>query len=148
MEQNQNVDQQATFAIAPEADPELRSDHGSVVDPLTAADVAADLSGEPRPVAMDTRFVIPPTIGRKLHFYPNGCGFHSTPVVLGPQPMDADVVFVWSDRMVNLCVRDHIGQVHALTSITLRQPDDAVPQGAYAEWMPFQAAEARARASA
>lgn len=130
-----------TLGLAPEADPELRTDKGSVADPLTDADVAADLTGEPRPSAPALgAAMMAPSIGRKLHFYPNGVNFHSTPYCIDPSvPMDADVVYVWGDRMVNLNVRDHIGQVHAFTSITLRQPDDAIPQGAYAEWPTFKA---------
>lgn len=139
-----------TLGIAPEADPEQRTDKGSVADPLTDADAAADLTGEPRPSApAHGAFVIAPSVGRKVHFYPNGANFHSNPYCIVPSvPMDADVVYVWGDRMVNLNVRDHIGQVHAFTSITLRQPDDAIPSGAYAEWMPFQAQQARASAGA
>lgn len=127
-----------TLGIAPEADPALRTDHGSAAAPLTDADAAALLHGDK---------VIEPSIGRKMHFYPNGASFHSTPYVIdASRPMDADVVYVWSERMVNLSVRDHIGQVHAFTSITLRQPEDAIPQGPYAEWMPFQVAQARGAA--
>ena len=100
-------------------------------------------------VARPERFVIAPTVGRKVHFYPNGQQFHSEPKAIDSEtPMDADVVYVWGDSMVNLTVRDHIGQVHAFTSITLRQPDDAKPAFAYAEWMPFQAEQARAAAQA
>lgn len=89
--------------------------------------------------------VIAPSVGRKVHFYPGDVQFHSKPHCINPAvPMDATVVFVWSDRMVNLHVVDHIGQVHALTSITLRQPDDVIAEGAaYAEWMPFQVGQAR-----
>lgn len=143
----ETVDGAHTHGIAPEEDPELRTDKGSVADPLSDADAAADLAGLPRPGEHPGAFVIAPSVGRKLHFYPNGAQFHSTPVAIDPSvPMDADVVYVWSDRMVNLNVRDHIGQVHAFTSVALRQPDDEVPHGAYAEWMPFQAAQARASA--
>ena len=37
--------------LAPEADPEKRTDKGSVANPLTDADAAADLAGTPRPTA-------------------------------------------------------------------------------------------------
>lgn len=138
-----------THGLAPEADPELRTDKGSAADPLSDADSAADLAGVPRPGNHLGAFVIAPSVGRKLHFYPNGAQFHSNPYVIDAAvPMDADVVYVWGDRMVNLNVRDHIGQVHAFTSVVLRQPDDEAPHGAYAEWMPFQADQARASAQA
>ena len=107
---------------------------------------AAEL-GLPLPESIDPPvLVIAPSVGRKVHFYPGNVQFHSKPHCINPAvPMDATVVFVWSDRMVNLQVVDHIGQVHALTSITLRQPDDVIAEGAaYAEWMPFQVGQARA----
>lgn len=97
-------------------------------------------------VAEPVKLVISPTVGRKVHFYPNGFQPHSNPYAINiDDPMDADVVFVWGDRMVNVTVRDHIGQVHAFTSVTLRQPDDDSPEhgNPYVEWMPYQAEQAR-----
>lgn len=91
--------------------------------------------------------IIRPTVGRKVWFFPNGCQFHSEPKCIHPEdPMDADVVYVWSDFMVNLSVKDHIGQVHAFTSVRLVQPGESVPGpgNAYATWMPYQVSTARA----
>lgn len=97
------------------------------------------------PAEAAPRLVIAPTVGRKVHFWPQNGQFHSTPLVLGPQPMDATVVYVHDDRMVNLHVADHIGQVHALSNVILRQPGEDVLEGQpFAEWMPFQVGQARA----
>jgi hypothetical protein len=116
---------------------------GSEANPLNDQDAAADLAGEPRPVPQ----IIMPTVGRKVWFFPNGACFHSNPYCINPEvPMDADVVFVWGERMVNLTVKDHIGQVHAFTSVTLLQPGDEIPAGGYARWMPFQIGQAIAAA--
>ena len=43
--------------LAPEADPELRTDKGSAADPLTDADAAADLAGTPRPSGEAAEYV-------------------------------------------------------------------------------------------
>jgi hypothetical protein len=90
--------------------------------------------------------MIKPTIGRKVHFWPNGfmpAGL-SAPIKhqMEYQPFDATVVYVWNDRMVNLRVTDHYGNSTGVTSIRLRQDDDPVPDGAYAEWMPYQVGQA------
>lgn len=84
-----------------------------------------------------------PTIGRKLWFWLNAssAGAHGThqPQVFNPdQPLDATVVCVHGDRMVNLFVVDHGGFTHSIRSVTLRQEGDAVPTGMYCEWMPYQ----------
>lgn len=96
----------------------------------------------------DTRPVIKPTVGRKVWFFPNGASFHSCPYCIDEEvPMDADIVYVWGDRMVNLTVKDHIGQVHAFTSVQFLQPEDEIPvSGAYAMWMPYQIGQAKAAA--
>lgn len=99
--------------------------------------------------------MIQPTIGRRVWFWPNGVAslsngarlsvINSTPL----QPLDAGVVYVWSDRMVNLDVTDHYGHHHQATSVPLLQDDDPVPTtGAYATWMPYQASQAKKEAAA
>lgn len=90
--------------------------------------------------------VITPTIGRKVWFRPNGVtvfGGKSIVVINQEQPLDATVVFVWGDRVVNLLVLDHEGNAHQINSVTLRQPGDVKPSFAYCEWMPYQQAQAK-----
>jgi len=85
--------------------------------------------------------IINPTIGRRVWFWPSKrtgqSGFicHDAAV-----PMDAGIVFVHSDRCVNLDVCDHAGNHHAFTSVYLDQGDDCPsdPDAARCEWMPFQ----------
>jgi hypothetical protein len=85
--------------------------------------------------------MIRPTIGRKVWFTPAQGDAHCNR--LGAQPMDATVVFVHSDTMVNLAVRDHCGIAHAYPSVPLLQDGDSKPEGgAYAEWMPYQRIQA------
>jgi hypothetical protein len=62
----------------------------------------------------------------------------------GGQAMPGIVCYVHSDSMVNLRVTDHNGNAFPLTSCKLLQ-DDEQPggEGFWAEWMPFQKANAK-----
>lgn len=99
--------------------------------------------------------VITPTVGRKVWYWPFdsekagtfGMKQYGTP----PQPLDATVLCVWGDRMVNLLVIDHEGNTFKRTSVNLLQGDDVPPvhpdtgksYGGYAQWMPYQQGQAR-----
>ncbi|CAN7469910.1 DUF2829 domain-containing protein [Variovorax sp. LjRoot175] len=93
---------------------------------------------------MSENKVIIPTIGRRVWFRPPTNSAQAGFVCIDEsQPMDAGIVFVWSERMVNLDVTDHAGNHHAFTSVALLQDDDAVPaHGRYAQWMPYQKGQA------
>lgn len=86
--------------------------------------------------------IIKPTIGRRVWYRPNGTNGLAMAVHDNIQPMDAGIVYVWGDRMVNLDVTDHNGNHHAIPSVTLYQEGDPLPTGAYCEWMPFQKGQA------
>ncbi|MNQ58873.1 hypothetical protein D3C85_730920 [compost metagenome] len=90
--------------------------------------------------------IIKPSIGRRVWYHPDPNGAQSGFTVHShEQPLDAGVVYVWSDRMVNLDVTDHAGNHHAFTSVSLVQPGDPKPViGAWCEWMPYQIKQARA----
>ena len=90
--------------------------------------------------------IIIPTIGRRVWFWPvrNAGQFGFISHDEGT-PMDAGVVYVWGDRMVNLDVTDHAGNHHSFTSVTLMQPGDEPPSdGRYCQWMPYQIGQAKA----
>lgn len=93
--------------------------------------------------------IIKPAIGRKVWYRHDGNPIYDgvpapwTPTSYGDQPMDATVVYVWGDRMVNLRVTDHAGATFIVTSVTLVQEGDATPGGRYCEWMPYQQGQAR-----
>ena len=94
----------------------------------------------------DIMKIITPTIGRKVWFYPNGLKLTTAgplDVFAENQALDATIVCVYSDRMVNLSVTDHGGRVHSVRSCTLRQEGDDVPGGSYCEWMPYQIGQAK-----
>lgn len=85
--------------------------------------------------------MIKPTVGRKVWFWPNAY-FQTGPNAMSAsskQPLDATIVFVHGDRMVNLVVFDSNGKMFPVTSMTLKQEGDELAEGmAYAEWMPYQ----------
>lgn len=91
--------------------------------------------------------IVKPTIGRKVWFWPNGAtigapGTKQPEVFMQDQAMDATIVCVWGDRMVNLSVTDHGGTVHSIRSVPLVQQGDVPLTGMYCEWMPYQLAQA------
>ena len=108
---------------------------------------------------MEEQKIIQPTIGRKVWYWPTESdrgvnqyrgSFNRPPMEAfdDSQPCDATVVYVHSDRLVNLRVTDHNGNTHVRTSVTLVQPGDPeMSNGSsygYATWMPYQVAQAKA----
>lgn len=95
--------------------------------------------------------VIVPTVGRKVWFRPGGGiwpagmqAFPGTDYDCGvQQPMDATIVYVHNDRLVNLRVIDHTGHAFPVRDVQLVQPGDQCCGGGHrAEWMPFQVKQA------
>ena len=80
--------------------------------------------------------MIKPTIGRVV-WVQNRYGSTDT-----SQPEPALISYVWSDTMINVGGFDHNGMPFNSTSLRLRQDDEDAPQGAYAEWMPYQKGQA------
>lgn len=97
---------------------------------------------------MTTSEIITPTIGRKVWYRHDGLqttdinGGQINVVSYGDQPMDATVIYVWHDRMVNLRITDHAGNTFALSSVHLVQQGDVTPGYRYCEWMPYQKGQA------
>lgn len=92
--------------------------------------------------------MISPTIGRRVWYRPSAhdtSRMRDVPMAVHDpkQALDAGVVCVFGDRMVNLDVTDHNGIHHPRLSVTLVQEGDAIPPGAYAEWMPYQSNKAK-----
>jgi len=94
-------------------------------------------------ISMSTSPITPPTIGRRVHFWPAGVHLAALSVFDPTQPCDAGVIYVWGDRMVNLDVTGPSGSKLAACSVTFVQPGDEPPVGqSYAEWMPYQKQQA------
>lgn len=95
--------------------------------------------------------MISPTVGRKVWYRPSEQDKRSQAgtttaamAVNGTEPLDATVVAVWGDRCVNLAIFDIYAHVHERRSVALKQEGDTIPEGAaYAEWMPYQTAQAK-----
>lgn len=104
----------------------------------------------PKPAAEATTelVIITPTIGRRVWYWPTQAELEarSNPPVaqISPeQPFDAGVVFVHDDRLVNLVVTDHAGNVHKREAVQLVQDGDCyATDDARCEWMPYQKAKA------
>ena len=102
--------------------------------------------------------IIKPTIGRRVWYWPTTTdlgqidranGDPSVMEAFDPaQPCDAGIAYVWSDRMVNLTVADHNGNMHRRCSVILAQPGEERPNGAHATWMPYQVGQAKPEAQA
>lgn len=106
--------------------------------------------------------VIKPTVGRKVWYRPqktdvmgalpmNVMGPHNEPAA--GQPLDATVIAVHGDRMINVLVTDAAGRQYPVLSCTLLQPGDEPARdhegkliGRYCEWMPYQVGQAQASA--
>lgn len=89
--------------------------------------------------------MITPTIGRRVWFWPSqidrlgGDILNGMNSISGDQAFDAGVVYVHDDRMVNLSITDHLGEIHKRENVQLLQDDDKPEEGyGYAEWMPYQ----------
>lgn len=87
--------------------------------------------------------MIKPSIGRVVWFWPDASQLHCMSTFDRNQPMAAQIVCVWGDRLVNLVVWDHAGAQHPVTSVALLQDDDPKPAFQHCEWMPFQRAQAQ-----
>ena len=96
--------------------------------------------------------VIKPTVGRKVWYRPSK-NDQTGPIPMScaaGQPLDATVVAVWGDRIVNVLVLDAYGRPFTKTSIPLLQEGDIPtldaddkPVGGYVEWMPYQQGQAK-----
>lgn len=97
--------------------------------------------------------IISPTIGRRVWYWPSDLDrglleFKPQSIIEADansgQACDAGVVRVFNDRLVNLSVTDHNGNVHKRTSVTLYQPGDNITHsnGGYCTWMDYQVKQA------
>lgn len=90
--------------------------------------------------------VMVPTVGRRLWFWPCSTLMDKGFRQLDPkQPCDAGVIYVHPDGTVNVMATDHRGVQVAFHNVPVL-PADALrgddPSAAYAQWMPYQAAQA------
>lgn len=105
--------------------------------------------------------MIIPTVGRKVWYRPSRNDLTGPiPMTMmgnpdfNPQPLDATVLAVHSDRMVNILILDVYGKPFAKTSVKLIQEGDETPKTiddkeayGYVEWMPYQNTQAAKHAA-
>lgn len=84
--------------------------------------------------------IIKPTIGRRVWFRCNDSFAKEKGIyrIDDVQAMDAGIVYVHGDAMVNLIVTDHIGNTHAINSVALVDASDGNSHAMWCEWMPYQ----------
>lgn len=110
--------------------------------PQPEAAPAPSPAPEPDPMPRVSTLIVP-TVGRRLHFYPNAEHQAELGVFDPSQPCDAGVLYVHNARRVNLLVTGPSGTQLALQNVQLAQADDVVADGdSYAAWMLYQYAQA------
>jgi hypothetical protein len=78
--------------------------------------------------------MIPPTVGRVVWVRNYFSG--------QTEPLAAIVAEVHHERLVNVAVIEHSGQMCGWVRMPLVQEGDPIPEGTYCEWMPFQKGQA------
>lgn len=113
---------------------------------VTAEAEAATPAPAPEPVSgntLDTRPLIKPTVGRRVHFWPNAEHQEAFGVFDAQQPCDAGIVYVWGNREVNVEVTGPSGVRATVQNVRLLQGDDEPVEGkSYAAWMDYQVTQA------
>lgn len=91
--------------------------------------------------------IIKPTIGRRVWFRCNDSFAKEKGIyrIDDVQAMDAGIVYVHGDSMVNLIVTDHIGNTHAINSVALVDASDGNSYAMWCEWMPYQKEQAKSK---
>lgn len=83
--------------------------------------------------------MIQPSVGRKVWYYQSSSDAMNPNV----QPRDATIVYVISDRLVNLRVSDTQGDTMPKLAVQLYQGEDDEPKSEFACWMPYQSQQAK-----
>lgn len=87
--------------------------------------------------------MIKPSIGRKVYYFvknPDGRLASNDHTM----PFDVNIVYVWSDNLVNVAGFDHNGNVFARTSVPINVEAGGGGASAWCEWMPYQVGQAKA----
>lgn len=108
---------------------------------FTHAQAPAELPPEMRPKTQLPAVLIPPTVGRRILFYP-GSARGGYAFIIG-QEHSADIAFVHSDRVINIMALDSNGNRLGITSVKLVHEGDPIPSGDHCRWMPYQVGQAR-----
>jgi len=139
-------------ATATTATPEAAAPSTTATAAETQGIAAPAEAPAPEPVSGNTlgiRPVITPTVGRRVHFWPNAEHQEAFGVFDAQQPCDAGIVYVWGDREVNVEVTGPSGVRSTVQNVRLLQGDDEPEEGkSYAAWMDYQVTQALKQAAA
>lgn len=84
-----------------------------------------------------------PTVGRKV-WYRTGNSDQKMNKINPDDPLDATIVGIWADGLINVVVFDSHGNMFTRTGIRLRQEGETISNQSYCEWMPYQVGQAKA----
>lgn len=91
-----------------------------------------------------------PTVGRKVWYFPSTDQFDDDTTMIQHkrdgevQPLDATVIAVYADDIVNLSIFDIHGHIFCRRNVKLLSDGERRPSmGRYAEWMPYQIGQAK-----
>lgn len=87
--------------------------------------------------------VIPPTIGRVVYYFvKDKDAANGIEVYDYSKPLDAHIVYVWSDTCVNLAGFGHDGRPFIRTSVPINAGGAEAGHSAWAAWMAYQIGQA------
>ena len=88
---------------------------------------------------------ITPTVGRRIHFWPNAEHAALLGVFDATQPCDAGVLYVWPDGRINIEATGPSGSKLAVQGVRIvPHGEDSLEDESYAEWMVYQTTKAAA----
>ncbi len=116
----------------------------TTIDSQATNDAIVDKTPQDEPAPeVELGPAITPTVGRRVHFWPNEEHAAALGVFDAQQPCDAGIVYVWGDRRVNILVTGPSGTQNTLQGVRLLQGDEQPDEGeSYAAWMPYQISQA------
>lgn len=88
---------------------------------------------------------ITPTVGRRIHFWPNAEHAALLGVFDATQPCVAGVLYVWPDGRINIEATGPSGSKLAVQGVRIvSHGEDSLEDESYAEWMVYQTTKAAA----
>lgn len=92
---------------------------------------------------------ITPTVGRRIHFWPNAEHQAALGVFDATQPCDAGVLYVWPDGAINILATGPSGSTLAVQRVRIvPEGEDSLEDESHARWMAYQTTKAAQEAPA
>ncbi len=108
-----------------------------------------ELAGAGAPAPPPVVKAIRPTIGRVVYYFAKDeVAANGIEIYDYSKPLDAHIVYVWSDTCVNLAGFGHDGKPFIRTSVAINAGGAEAGHSAWAEWMPYQVGQAAKHAAA